>query len=93
MGIDLDIKDFPNIDDKALTYSMNLNLGTTWTEPRILIDTDKIPEEKRDDALIFHADAMEMLWKPDLFIRNLVKFEEMKVNTKQQHVNKWVSFP
>ena len=76
-----DINDFPDIDDVALTLTLNLYLSLEWWEPRLLLDEDKISEKSVDSRIIVNLDAIQKhLWKPDLFISNLMEYKEVKVS-------------
>lgn len=74
-----EIIDFPGIDDNAiLTMTLSLYIVLKWKEPRLVTNfTDaEMAENKRIPLSIRSVD---FLWKPDLFISNLVEYKEHAV--------------
>ena len=73
------VLDFPAVDDIALTYTMTLYLEVEWEEPRLSLNTVNLTEESLYYKRTLNMNALDLLWRPDLFIDSLVTFEEMKV--------------
>lgn len=78
--VEFEINDFPDIDDKALTVTVNLFLGMEWPEPRLIILEPKDSDSAGQSyAVNLQAMRNNLLWKPDLFISHLVDYKELKV--------------
>ncbi len=74
-----EISDFPNIDDNSLlTVTVTLFIDLTWREPRLETNftQEQIEQNKRVPLNLRNVD---LIWKPDIFISNLVDYKEHKV--------------
>ena len=53
-----------------------MHLHLFWKEPRILVDNANINDKTR---IHLESALMESVWKPDVFIHDLIHFKTLKV--------------
>lgn len=92
IAVEIYVVDFPYIDDLTQTISMNMDLYLEWKEPRLKLnyedgfqgrgDVDENDEDDDHLPLEIHSAGLNELWKPDLMIFDLIKFEELVVLDK-----------
>ena len=72
------IVDFPDIDDRRQQISMNFHFNMVWEDPRLELDLEALRNEGVE-SVDTHSSGLDHLWKPDIYIADLVGFREMKV--------------
>ena len=68
----IQVNNIRNVDDKKMTVSLEFHPQFIWADSRIVTN---FTEKELKSGSVLNNNNLELIWKPDLLIENLCKFE------------------
>ena len=76
IGVDFDIIDILDVDDKEFSITLSMYLGVYWKDPQL---TGPYYCSKENDFTPVDLDMLPLIWVPDLYIYHLKSIKVLNV--------------